>query len=205
MTILDRRRSPTAGPRQALRSDRGRARRVVRRPAGRAVRPARHQRRRQDHHRRDPPGPAPVRRRAARSSASTRRRPATACAAASAPSCRTPPCPTGCGSARRCGCSRRCTPPPPARRARRGVGPRPPAAAPPFGALSGGERQRLFVALALVGRPELVFLDELTQNLDPVGRRHTWDVVRQVRDGARRSCSSPTTSRRPSGCATASS
>ncbi len=53
-----------------------------------------------------------------------------------------------------------------------------------FGALSGGERQRLFVALALVGRPRLVFLDELTQNLDPVGRRHTWDVVRRIRDGA---------------------
>jgi ABC-2 type transport system ATP-binding protein len=52
----------------------------------------------------------------------------------------------------------------------------------PFEALSGGERQRLFVALALVGRPQLVFLDELTQNLDPVARRHTWDVVRQVRD-----------------------
>jgi ABC-2 type transport system ATP-binding protein len=52
----------------------------------------------------------------------------------------------------------------------------------PFGTLSGGERQRLFVALALVGRPELVFLDELTQNLDPVGRRHTWDVVRRIRD-----------------------
>jgi len=51
----------------------------------------------------------------------------------------------------------------------------------PFGALSGGERQRLFVALALIGRPRIVFLDELTQNLDPVGRRRTWEVVRQIR------------------------
>ena len=53
----------------------------------------------------------------------------------------------------------------------------------PFAGLSGGERQRLFVALALVSRPEVVFLDELTQNLDPVGRRRTWDVIRRVRDG----------------------
>jgi ABC-2 type transport system ATP-binding protein len=52
----------------------------------------------------------------------------------------------------------------------------------PFAGLSGGERQRLFVALALVGRPEVVFLDELTQNLDPSARRQTWDVVRRVRD-----------------------
>ena len=52
----------------------------------------------------------------------------------------------------------------------------------PFAALSGGERQRLFIALAFVNRPDIVFLDELTQNLDPVSRRHTWELVRRVRD-----------------------
>ncbi|AUG77113.1 multidrug ABC transporter ATP-binding protein [Kitasatospora sp. MMS16-BH015] len=51
-----------------------------------------------------------------------------------------------------------------------------------FGKLSGGQRQRLFIALALIGRPEVVFLDELTTGLDPQGRRDTWELVRQVRE-----------------------
>jgi ABC-2 type transport system ATP-binding protein len=48
--------------------------------------------------------------------------------------------------------------------------------------LSGGQRQRLFIALALVGRPDLVFLDELTSGLDPQARRVTWGLVKQIRD-----------------------
>ena len=52
----------------------------------------------------------------------------------------------------------------------------------PFASLSGGQRQRLFVALALVNDPEVVFLDEMTQGLDPAGRRVAWGLIRAVRD-----------------------
>jgi ABC-2 type transport system ATP-binding protein len=50
-----------------------------------------------------------------------------------------------------------------------------------FSKLSGGQKQRLFIALALVGDPELVFLDELTTGLDPHARHAMWDLVRDVR------------------------
>jgi len=50
-----------------------------------------------------------------------------------------------------------------------------------FAKLSGGQKQRLFIALALLPDPQLVFLDELTTGLDPQARHAIWDLVREVR------------------------
>ncbi|MFD4629664.1 ABC transporter ATP-binding protein [Streptomyces sp. NPDC058284] len=51
-----------------------------------------------------------------------------------------------------------------------------------FGKLSGGQKQRLFIALALIGDPKVVVLDELTTGLDPRARRDTWELIEDVRD-----------------------
>ncbi len=51
-----------------------------------------------------------------------------------------------------------------------------------FDSLSGGQKQRLFIALAFINSPEVVFLDELTQGLDPQARAATWELIHQIRE-----------------------
>ena len=51
-----------------------------------------------------------------------------------------------------------------------------------FMTLSGGQKQRLFIALALINDPDVVFLDELTTGLDPQSRRTIWELVRGIRE-----------------------
>jgi ABC-2 type transport system ATP-binding protein len=61
---------------------------------------------------------------------------------------------------------------------RLGLGPK---LATRFAKLSGGQKQRLFIALALIGSPRVVVLDELTTGLDPRARRDTWQLIEEVR------------------------
>jgi ABC-2 type transport system ATP-binding protein len=53
------------------------------------------------------------------------------------------------------------------------------------GGLSGGQKQRLAMACALVGNPELLFLDEPTTGLDPQARRHLWELVERLKQAGR--------------------
>ena len=53
----------------------------------------------------------------------------------------------------------------------------------PVKSLSGGERQRLFIVLALIPKPQVVFLDELTTGLDARARRGVWKILKELKDG----------------------
>lgn len=51
-----------------------------------------------------------------------------------------------------------------------------------FRDLSGGQKQRLFIAIALINNPELIFLDELSTGLDPQARHTMWDLIKDIRN-----------------------
>ena len=78
------------------------------------------------------------------------------------------------------------------------VGPERAGATTGCGSLSGGQRRRLDVGLGIIGRPELLFLDEPTTGFDPEARRQFWSMIRgPAGPRARPSCSPRTTSTRP--------
>ena len=169
-------------PAQGLRRPARRRRRLLRRRGGRDLRHPRPERRRQDHHRRVRRGPARPRRRPVRVTgldpvAEHDAPPAES----SAPSSRRANSRPNSPSARRWSCT------PPSTRTRPTGGPSPSASASPtssttrFGKLSGGQKQRLFIALALIGNPRIVVLDELTTGLDPRARRDTWELIEDIR------------------------
>jgi ABC-type multidrug transport system ATPase subunit len=51
------------------------------------------------------------------------------------------------------------------------------------GAYSGGMQRRLSIAIALIGDPKIVYLDEPTTGMDPVTRRDVWDMIQQAKKG----------------------
>ena len=69
--------------------------------------------------------------------------------------------------------------------------------------LSGGQKQRLFIALALINDPEIVFLDELTTGLDPQARHAIWDLVRGIRERGKTVFLTTHLMEEAEGCATA--